>query len=427
MIQSCKNLGKKMVYITFIYYIVSYIVVYTFGFPRVLLYIGDVLNIFTFILALFNNRNKSKIKIIYVWMILFTILGVFSALINFESPILLFWGIKNNVRFFTFFYSVVTFFKIEDIKRVKSGIKILFFISVPLCTIERFFISYPSGTIIGDMVGGVFWNYSGCNTPLNVIISLFMLDVTDRYYSGKSTTKYFILVCCLSFYMAALAELKIFLVEFIVIVLMITVWNRMSIKNILKLIVLALIFSSFITYFIEVNQTSNEYANNYTLEGFLDYAIRDSGYTGENDLNRLTGITTISNSVFKDNYIFKLIGVGLGNAEYTNYFVSSFFYRYENLNYQWFHDIWMYIETGWIGIILFCLIFITAYKSSNKFLKNTEYNNYVKVAILLMAILFIYNISLRSETSGFVLYMILAIPYIYRKEQIKKGGNLDDT
>lgn len=414
-----KNLGKKCVYLVFAYYIISYILVYTFNMPRILLYVGDALNIVSFLLALLKNKNTSKIKDTYLWMILFTLFGIFSALINFESITLVFWGIKNNVRFFTFFYTVVTFFDMTDIEKIKKIIKIVFFISVPLCTIERFLISYPSGTIIGDMVGGIFWNYSGCNTPLNVIISLFMIDVANKYYSGKSNSIYFILVCCLAFYMAALAELKIFLVEFVVIILMTTILNKISIKSILKIIAVALIFSSFISYFIAVNQTGNEYANNYTLEGFFDYATRDSGYTGENDLNRLTGIITISEKIFKDNYIFKLIGVGIGNAEYTNFFNSSFYKQYGELNYQWFHDIWLYIETGIIGIIIFGLIFISAYKASNKYLKNTEYNNYVKIAIVLMVVLFVYNISLRTETSGFLLYIVLAIPYIYNKKLIQ--------
>ena len=411
-----KNLGKKIAYIVFAYYILSYILVYTFNMPRILLYVGDALNVLSFLLALLKNKSANKTKD----MILFTLFGVFSALINFESITLILWGIKNNVRFFTFFYTIITFFDITDIEKVKRTIKIVFFISVPLCTVERFLVSYPSGTIIGDMIGGIFWNYSGCNTPLNVIISLFMIDVANKYYSGKTSSIYFIIVCCLAFYMAALAELKIFLVEFVVIILMTTILNKISFKSVLKIIVVAIIFSSFISYFIEVNQTGDEYANNYTLEGFFEYATRDSGYTGENDLNRLTGMITISEKIFKDNYIFKLVGVGLGNAEYTNFFSSSFFKQHGELNYQWFHDIWLYIETGIVGIIFFCLIFITVYKASNKYLKYTEYNNYVKVAIVLMIILFLYNISLRTETSGFLLYIVLAIPYIYNKSMNKK-------
>ena len=415
------KIGKKSIFILLFYYIFSYILVYTFNFPRILLYIGDGLNFIIFILALLNNKNTSKIKIIYVWMILFTILGIFSSILNFENIILLIWGIKNNVRFFTFFYSATTFFEISDIEKIKKAIKIIFFISIPLCTIERFFVNYPNGTIIGDMVGGIFWNYSGCNTPLNIIISLFLLDTTNQYYNGKTSTSSFIIICSLSFYMAALAELKIFLVEFAVIILMMTLLNRISIKIAFKLLFIFVIFSSFVTYFIYLNQTSDDYADNYTLEGFIEYATRDSGYTGENDLNRLTGISTVSKKIFKDNYIIKSIGIGIGNAEYTNFFGSAFFYRYENTNYQWFHDIWLFIETGYIGLILFILIFITSFKSSNIYLKNTEYCNYVKVAIVLMGILFFYNISLRSETSGFLLYLILAIPYIYQKKLFKEN------
>lgn len=417
-----KNIGKKLTYIVFIYYILSYILVYTFNMPRILLYICDVLNITNFLLALLKNKNKNKseLKIVYLWMILFIALGLFSAIISYESLTLILWGIKNNIRFFTFFYSVIIFFNIADIEKIKKFLTIIFFISIPLCSIERFIFHYPTGTIIGDMIGGIFWNYSGCNTPLNVIILLVMIDISNKYFSGKISNLYFILVCCSAFYMAALAELKIFLIEFVIIIFMSTIFNRASFKNLIKILVVAFIFSSFISYFVIINQTSDDYAKNYTLEGFLEYATRDSGYNGQDDLNRLTGIITVSNKVFKDDFIYKLIGIGIGNAEYTSFFSSTFFKQYGQLNYQFFHDIWLYIEVGAIGVVLFLLIFLNVYKTSNKVLKGTEYNNYVKISIILMLILFMYNTSLRTETSGFILYTVLAIPYIYSKESLEK-------
>ena len=56
--------------------------------------------------------------------------------------------------------------------------------------------------------------------------------------------------------------------------------------------------------------------------GFMDYATRDSGYNGINDLNRLTGISTIATTIFNNDWIANLIGIGLGNAKYMNFLLA---------------------------------------------------------------------------------------------------------
>lgn len=99
----------------------------------------------------------------------------------------------------------------EEYKKLFPFLEKLFWLSFPLCIIERFFVSYPFGTIVGDMIGGFFWNYSGCNAPLNLLLCLTTGYVTIKYFKGKKSLVYFISVICAALVMSALAELKVFI------------------------------------------------------------------------------------------------------------------------------------------------------------------------------------------------------------------------
>lgn len=422
--------GARLVMMVMLYYTLSYILVYTFKLPRVLLYLGDVFNVGVFMIALRKKRGKIPCFSIIGWMIIFTIIGLFSSFINQQNIGLIIWGIRNNLRFFILFYSIVVFFKMMDVDTVLKVVKVVFWVSVPLCAFEKFCISYPSGTIVGDMIGGVFWNYSGCNLSLNIVLITVVTLVSSQYFRGEEKIKNFLLVSAASLFMAATAELKVYLVEYFVIIILTAVMSGVSFKNIIKMLLVGILFSFFISFFISFNMRGGNYADNYTLAGFFDYATRESGYNGTGDLNRLTGLMIVNNTIFDGEWIKKLFGIGLGNAEYTNFFVSDFYNQYKYLNYQWFHDIWMFIETGFIGVISYITIFIVALIKSVTCLKKTSLGSFVTTMIVLMLILYVYNITLRAEAGGFILFMILAIPYLYKKEKssslINKYYNITD-
>lgn len=409
--------GSRFVMMVMLYYTVSYILVYTFRFPRTMLYFGDIFNVMIFMLALRKKRGQLPCFSIIGWMLTFTIVGLCSSIINQEGIGLIIWGIRNNLRFFILFYSIVVFFKMIDVAIVLNILKIMFWISVPLCAIEKFYVSYPSGTIVGDMIGGFFWNYSGSNLSLNIILITVVTLVSSQYFKGEEKLKNFIITSGAALFMAATAELKVYLAEYIVIIILTAVMAGISFKNIIKVLLGCILFSSFISLFVSFNMRGDNYADNYTLAGFFDYATRDSGYNGTGDLNRLTGISIINNTIFEGQWIKKLFGIGLGNAEYTNFFTSDFYNQYKYLNYQWFHDIWMFIETGFMGVISYISIFVAALIKSISNLKKTSLGSFVSTMIILMLILYIYNITLRAEAGGFILFMILAIPYLYRKEK----------
>lgn len=388
--------------------------------PRSLLYIGDLLTIWTFLYAV-RIKQRLTIPKTFICFFIYIFIGIFSGLLNAESPLLLVWGLRNNLRFILFLYSCYVLIRREDLERIFKLLWIVFWISLPLCTIERFFVNYPAGTIVGDMVGGVFWNYSGCNLPLNVILCICLVRATIGYFTNKVSIVKFIAVCISALYMAATAELKVFLFEFAVIIIVTAIFERIKWNKVIILVLGAFAFSNIVSLFVTLNGTSSyDYSAIFSINGFLEYATRSSGYNGTGDLNRLTGVATIANNIFNNNLEKIMFGIGIGNAEYTNFFASNFYIQYSNLNYQWFQMIWTFIETGVLGIVSYLSFFISTFRKTAK-LKVSDMNiSTTKIMILIMFILFVYNISLRSEASGYLLYLILSIPYIFieeRKEQ----------
>ena len=414
------NSGRSWTLFSIIFFVLSYILVYTFHFPRVLLYVGDVINIFTFLNNIYFRKRKhigaNKTEAI---MLLFLITGIMSSFINLENIGLTIWGIRNNSRAFIVYANCVTFLNKNDFKRMIHYIEVAFWISFPLCIVERFFVSYPKGTIIGDMIGGLFWNYSGCNMPLNLILCIVVLKKSIDYFQKRINLGVFVGTISAALFMASLAELKVFIVElliiFIGIVFTLKINWKESFKIIFGVILLALLISFFITVFIQLNDNGHDYAKNFTLSGFLDYASRDSGYDGVGDLNRISGISKIIKNVFNYDYSEILFGIGLGNAEYTNFFMSDFYNRFGLLHYQYFHHIWMFIEVGIVGTIIYCWIFIRAFFKSKNRMMNASEISFVRTMIILSLFLFTYNSTLRAETTGPIIFMILAYPEIIKK------------
>lgn len=422
------KINKNFFYVIFtlLYYIIIGALVNFFGVNKMFLYLGDVFNIVLFMYTLLyakKTRNKVDNKVICL-MLIIVITGIFSNLINFNSSFLLAWGIRNTGRFFMYFYSCSILLKPENYETIFKVVKIMFFLSLPLCIYQRLFANYDTGKTFGDLVGGVFLSYSGCNTPLNVLLCIYVAYISSLFFQKKEKMINFLVVVISAMVMSALAELKIFFIEFFIIILMNCIYNKMSLTKILKLTIIIGVFSLLMSVFITFNskEYGGNYANIYSIEGFIEYATRESGYDGDGDLNRLNAISVINSTIFKNDISKQFLGIGLGNSEYTQFYQSDFYKRYSYLHYQWFHDVIVYIEQGYMGIFLYVLLVAQMYKKCKT--NDNEYTIFSKILIILCVIMFIYDNSLRVEASGFLIYLLLSIVYNCNfTSKIKKKGS----
>ena len=420
--------GSMLAIAVIMWYVTTGVLTGFFGVPRSIVYFGDLLNLLLFISALYKHK-RLKIPEDYplIFMICFALIGIVSAIINFGSPIMLLWGMRQNFKFFLFYYSCIIYVKERDLQILLKIMAILFWISLPLSVIEMCSVDTTSYyTIVGDRVGGIFYGGIGVNTPFNVLLIVHTTNAFVLYLNGKRKFSYIALTIIAALGMSACAELKVFIVELFLIIA-IGLWSKgISFRSIFITFVGCLALGVALHLFVYLNARGRTY---YTLDylsikGMIQNVTRSSGYDGTGDLNRFTAIPDLIKLFFKNDVIGLLFGVGLGNADYSGFdFLTSNFYKaYNALHYQWFSSSFVFIETGLLGLISYLMIFVSAMKKGlSKIDKHTYYRTFHFIMVVMMLLLIIYNPSLRNEQCGFLLFFILALPSIKKEDILSKA------
>lgn len=419
--------GARLCYLLIFWYVFSAILVGFFGCPKVIVYLGDLINAYIFMVAIMRSRYIIRIEDkVLVSILIFMLVSLLTGIINMQSPLLFLWGIRQNFRYFLFYYSCSVLLDESDYRVLFNFIKVLFWISLPLCAYEALMVSYPPGAIVGDYVGGIYYGIQGVNAPLNIVMIIYCSKVLIDYFDKRINLSKLVIVLAAAMLMAIFAELKVFLVEIVIIAVIVMLYKGTPIKSLI-LIILALLAVGIISQaFVNINgQGRSYYTTDYlSISGMLENAFRKSGYDGNGDLNRFYAIQTLSEKFFKNDLIGFLLGLGLGNAEYSmgySFLTSGFYTSYSWLHYQYFSISFVFIETGIIGIISYFMIFITGAIQGLKYLKkNANLRIFYIVMVIMMLMMIFYNPTLRNEQCGFILYMILSLPVVCKRERRTK-------
>ena len=413
--------GSRMIIFVILWNMIAAIGIGFFHLPKSILYFTDLLNVLLFLNTIYLQYNQKKFKwnSVIFCMIMFFLFSVISAIANGVSPLLILWGFRQNIRYFIFFYSCVEYFDNKVLEIILKCIQIVFWVSLPLCMYEALFVHYPVGTIIGDMVGGIFYRTGSANGPLNVILVLYVSYVMIKFFSNECSLKYTLLTIVVGMYMAILAELKLFLVEMVIISLFVMCTNKVGWKTIL-LILLGLVgLNLVVVMFVAINARGRSYYTNelFSLESMIEYATRTDGYDGVGDLNRFTAISTLIEKFFKNDMVGLFFGYGLGSAEFSKSFsflTSPFYQNYSYLHYQYFSHAFIFIETGLVGLFSYFMIFISSLLKGFRVLKDSTCKNYYILMVLFMAFFVVYNTTMRDEFSAYLLFALIAIPFSRR-------------
>lgn len=392
----------------------------TLGLPHASIFLLDGFNLILLINLIRENKLfKIVSKPVGLFHILILFIGMITSVVNFVEPILVIWALRNILRFEIFFGACLSFLSEEDIKEIIKILKIIFFVNAVLF-IGQYALGYR-----GDFLGGIFGTTTGANSYCNIFFLIICTYETVLWFERKEKTKNFMFYIGFSLVASALCEMKIFFVEIVAIVFFVFFIICLVEKK-YKIIVKGIIFTIVggIALFFGIQLMIKLYpnfANFFTIEGFLYHTTRESGYSGSGDLNRLTAIHTINNKLFNDSSILKIFGMGLGSTEYStsiSFLASNFYQGYKYLHYYWLSHAWMYLECGLIGLVGYIMGFIaTGFVGTKeiKKLKNekrsTEYAITGVVISFLCIILYLYNQSLRLECA-YLLYFCLAAIFI---------------
>lgn len=317
-------------------------------------------------------------------------------------------GVRTNLRFGVFFVVVSCIMDAKTGRKLYQLLYKVFWINVVLCSVQYFVFG-----IKGDSCNGLFGT-GNMNSWTNILICLITAHTISRYLNKLISGKKAVILCVACMYIAILAELKFFYFELVFIVVAIILLNKPSLRTALMCIgggvALILMISMFNTLW-EVKGT-----NTFSIAGIQEYfEEKPYGYASVGDWGRIGGIKKAIEKFFSDGK--NMFGFGLGYCGYG----TAFHTTYESLHYIWFSYLVVFMEQGWIGLVLYYLFYASILLSSKK-IKNSISNPHIKslhdvtecMAILAM-ILTVYNSTITNYPAT-LLFLYATIAFKIRED-----------
>lgn len=382
--------------------------------PGYAMYACDIL--WAGLLVLFLSKRMiagKEMRFCAVILSVFILYTLALYLFHLYSPLYYLWGIRNNFRFYAAFVAFGGFVTTEQAGGILKLFDILFWCNAVISLVQFFFFD-----ISGDSLGGIFGSFAGGNSYTVIFFCIVLAFSALSYLTESSSAGAFFAKYAATVIVSALAELKFMFAVFGVITLLALLLTRATPRKLFLVILtaIAVTFGSAL-----VAQMFSVDTDWFTIRWMLDTLTDESGYTSSGDLNRLTAITEINETIFASPWQ-RLFGMGLGNCDTASYdiLVTPFFNEYGNLHYTWISYAFMYLETGYMGLLFYFGFFVFVYFSAARIGKvcsedDLLYCNAAKIMAVVCAILAFYNSSLRTE-AAYMAYFVLALPFAVKRK-----------
>ena len=390
------------------------------GIPNVIKFISDFLLLASLVIVALKSFSHGKLFIpkttlpFVIIVLAFLVYAIVGYLLNYQSIFYLIWGIRNNFRFYFAFFIFVFFFQKDSAKFCLKLIEWSFWINFAVILIQ-FFMGYQQ-----DYLGGIFGVQKGCNGYTMALLCIVVAKSLLMFMNGQEKALKCFSICAVSLLVSALSELKLFFVLFVLILLVATILTRFSIKKCISVLVsFTLLFAA---YLILISLFEN-------FEGFFSWeslanALLSENYGSSEDLGRFTAIPMISSNFLPD-FSDKLIGMGIGNCDTSSLaiFNTEFYKLYSHIHYSIFLAPFMFIEMGFIGLTFFVSFFVVCLVKTIVAIRKKQgdvlFNQMALIMVIICFIFMFYNAILRTE-AGYIIYFILALPFIGLKEDAKE-------
>lgn len=395
------------------------------GVPGYVAYVLDLFNIILISYVIVNGKMiKYRNSRVGLWIILSFFCSTVIGLIAVEgSPILYIWGFRNTFRYYAYFISCIALLDISDVLEIIPKFKKIYIINFFICLVELG-LGYS-----GDNIGGIFGTHRGCNGYLNLFMIVISAIYVTEYLEKKIGLMQTMIAIMSCFFLMAIAELKVYLFELPVIILIGMLNAKFSFRKIIIIMLGVCGIAAGISMLGHYFESSG--LDFFTSDAITKY-MGDSGYTNSGDLSRMNAVSQLYERFLNGNLLGTLFGIGLGNASYSaafSFFNSRFYLLNQALHYQWFTDAIIFIETGTVGLMLYELFFMRIFTYSRKINKRiaNEYSNDISqqlrcvvqvagITAILCIINSVYNSALNMDV-GYMAFFVFAVPAIVDKRK----------
>lgn len=320
--------------------------------PSSLSYSVDIINLVLFVFALPKMPSAFSNAKNVIWAImLFCLVCLLSAAINFVEPQYVIWEAICLWRIFIYACLVMVYWEWDDFEQLLNLFVKLQVVNVAFILIEYFILGCSQ-----DTLGGMFGIDAGCNAGLNVYMCAIVAWSLRCYAAerGDAVTLAMVLISCLV--IAAIAEIKLFYIEFIVIVLIQIILNRPTKRTLGILIgavaaiglgcwVFSVVFPAQFEILTDFDRLLSE-ADNSNIE---------TGY----GISRINAFGQISTQFFNNDLFYEMFGFGFGSASMSSiaFFSSPFSFIYGYLHYYFLQSAMLFLQMGYIGVAMYILPF----------------------------------------------------------------------
>lgn len=407
-----------ILYITTIFMLVCQFLVNDLGLPSYIMVVMDLAILIGFVLYLKNFPLWIKRTRMLMPLLVFAALygaAVFGMLWHGSSIFSFFNGFRLTARYFILFFVGAFTLDQDRITSLFKMLRVFLWINVFVCTLQYFVLGFK-----GDFCGGLFGT-GLVNSYTNIFLCLLSTYAIALYIFKKSNIKTLALTLIPCVYISALAEIKFYYFELAIIFVLAIVLSKPSKKKIALggvgiLLLLAL------SWLVDVLWSAGS-SDMFTLEGIQFYLSEKSyGYSSSGDWGRIGGIEKANAMFFRDD--LNMLGFGLGSCNYG----TSFYYVYGYLHYIWFSYQHIYLEQGWVGIVLYIAFFVTVFLCSRRLRRRMEYEDPMADVMFLITecmaviglILMFYNTTVTNYPAYF-LFLSLSFSFaVYAKRGQEK-------
>lgn len=363
-------------------------------------YIEDVITILMLIALLYKTHCTIHTKLekiilceLFYWIISFCI-GINNSITDFI------YQLRLIGRFYIVLLATMYCWNINEFKKLFKFLDYVFVIHF-IISIYQLYIQNVGSR---DAIGGIFGvQYGYGNGASHILIIIVLIITLFNYFNKNENLKFTAIKLIMIGILAVSIEIKSFIFEAMIIVLVMLLINKK-----LQIRTLILIIAAFFA----ISWAASYYLDTFNfdigdIDGITLYIESGYGYNREG-IGRTDGFVRIWEECFEHDIVKLIFGYGFGAA--GSVFTKS---NFGNYNLEYFTYAKIFYDLGVIGVILFYAPFVLGMFYSIRLLRQKKNIGIIGLLCSIFSIYWtFYSNILESDVGGYLFYTILAIAFI---------------
>ena len=387
---------------------------HSFGLPTV---VNDILCFFNLLLFVFSLRKMAQVfnrhpAVVCLGLALLTYSG-WTALYNGVSPLNSVWQFITFSRPFVYGFLALAYWDADRFDSVLHRFIGLQWVNGACAALQFLVLG-----LYQDRVGGIFGFWLGCNLPLNIYLCVVTVAMFSAYLNKHWNVSVQALVasCLCSLGVAAVAELKFFFIEFILILICAFFLCKPTMKKFALMLLALFVFVAGFSLFSSIFPDRAANMLNFdTLYGEAN--LRGAGYP----ISRIEVYEDLSRILFSSDPMQQVIGLGLGASASSSIeiFTSPLSVLYADYRFGLLQSVMLCVDLGYIGTVLY-IGFLVSFGVCAW--RDRAENRFLSLFSIIVIILFIGNIYYNNTASS-ANSIFWALPLVCFLSQTTKRRN----